>query len=685
MEGTTGLRITDRIDRRGFELRTDSQVDPEPTSTDVFPNVVNAAVDVSVDRLTVPASPSVYIYDDDQEPLGDFQEYSTRRLGDGRFYIQLETVLKLYVSVEGPLRIVRHPDSTSLTLPDTATVTLGIRRHEDRPVGTITTTTEPCDIMRALSHLGSSLMTTGPRRSYPSLRGHPPAIELGDGFGVPDDIDAPTTGITIELPPDLERAYVAAPLSRYLPARLVPGDHPRLVTDEGFARDLAGATGYEAEVERVLKQTFFMDCLAREEITTETTVEQNRVADRLPIDVKRAGELPPAERLERYLEPDFETIAEYVPRWKLVAHVQPSPRWVEVLPYLMNDLAVITTAGTAERRRMEPTPGTTDGSARDRAVRSSGNAEAVWGVSDPTFVEVEEADSVEQAWVGEGIPIGASKSVPEAFRNRMSREESDDQNLRIEVVCNDDGMLDEGFAVGEVYGSRDDLPFDVSIHKDLSSERFRTLLTDDIDFLHYVGHIDETGFECSDGSVDARELESVSVDSFVLNACHSYAQGLALIHRGAIGGVVTLDEVVNSGAIRVGKTMARLLNLGFPLRPALSIARQRSIFGGQYLVVGDGNFDIARGLGQNFAEVRTTPDGFKLSVTSYPTRIAGLGSIFNPANSRPGDDWYLIGSRHIEYAINRNELSRYLDTEVQPILFDGDFTWSDRIDLEDRT
>ncbi len=684
LEGVAGVRVSDRIERRGVDLRTSTPVNPEPAGCDQFPYSVDAAVAITTDYIGLQESPSVYLYDRSGSPLDDLGIEAHRELDDGSYFIQLESSLKLYLLVDQPLMIERESDMTAVSLAESDRILLGARRHHDRPTGTITTTEDPSDVMSALSHLGSALKTNSPRRSFSSLRGHPPAIELGQELSVPDVVDKPDSGITIELPPDLSAAYVAAPLAQYLPAELVEGGRARIVTEGGFVHGLRGGRGFEAEVERVLKQTFFLDCVTREGISDRVTVEQERVADGLPFDLESVRNLSPAARLERYLDTPFGSIRDFVPKWKLVAHVEPTPERVEVVPFLTDDLAVIRTPDTPAKPPTETTS-VTDGAlpgAWDTSARRRG--EAVDADESQRFVDVEPSNSVEQAWVGDGIPIGASKAVPEAYLNRINREPSDER-LRIVVVCNDEGMLEERDAASEVYGSREDFPFDVTVYEHLTTDKFRKVLASDVDFLHYVGHIDDDGFECADGSVAASELDEVAVDSFVLNACRSYEQGLALIERGAVGGVVTLDQVLNSGAVRVGKTMARLLNRGFPLRPALQIARNRSIIGNQYLVLGDGNFDIApsEGLGSTLARLQTTDGGYDFALLCYPNRFAGLGSVFRPAHGGPADSLYLVSSRVSNLPMDDEEIRTYLDTQVQPVLFDGELTWSDEVELEE--
>jgi hypothetical protein len=48
-------------------------------------------------------------------------------------------------------------------------------------------TTDAEDVMMAILTFRSALKTTSPERSFPTLRGHPPAIELNDRLEIPDD------------------------------------------------------------------------------------------------------------------------------------------------------------------------------------------------------------------------------------------------------------------------------------------------------------------------------------------------------------------------------------------------------------------------------------------------------------------------------------------------------------------
>ncbi len=131
------------------------------------------------------------------------------------------------------------------------------------------------------------------------------------------------------------------------------------------------------------------------------------------------------------------------------------------------------------------------------------------------------------------------------------------------VVCNDAEMTDE--IVDELYGFRDLVEFDVTIDYNRTMTELRGALKSSVDLFHYIGHVDESGFLCADGSLDVQTLDNVGIKTFFLNACSSYEQGMALIEGGSTAGVVTLANVANKTATRVGRTFAGLLNIGFSL------------------------------------------------------------------------------------------------------------------------
>jgi hypothetical protein len=291
-------------------------------------------------------------------------------------------------------------------------------------------------------------------------------------------------------------------------------------------------------------------------------------------------------------------------------------------------------------------------------------------------VSPERTDSLEQAWVGAETPFGASKATTKAYQNRLGRT-AKEGDIDITVVCNDPEMASEEGVVDDAYGDRDELPFDVTLERGLSTEELRTTLEVDHDFLHYIGHIDAEGFRCPDGYLDARELDAVGLDAFLLNACTSYEQGMTLIEAGSIGGIVTLSDVINSGAVRIGRAVARLLNRGFPLNVALDIARDESLVGSQYTVVGDGGFAItqAESLTPLLYELERDGDEFTVELYGYPTSQFGMGTVLTPFLEGSTES-YLNSGKIDSFTLDVDEARQFLERENVPTRVDGQLRWS---------
>ncbi|PSQ10127.1 hypothetical protein BRC93_10535 [Halobacteriales archaeon QS_5_70_15] len=676
------ISVHDHIERRRYGLVAEPPVELREVDTERFIYPIDTAVAFEAERISLPYDAYTAVRNSDGETLVWLQILDEHEFGSGTYFVEIDGAIKLYFRVEGPITVSAEPKERVIELENAGAILLGARSYHERPATTITTTEDPVDLMRAISHLSSALKTTTPDRSYPSLRGHPPELELGNRFEVLSTVTTPDTGVRIEVPPTVESIFPVASLAYYLGAELVPGIEPRIVAD-GFDHPLESpGIGFERSVERALKRTLFLDCVTRSESSQNPSLHEGRVfGERVSLSFGELFDASPGERLSAYFEVPYESMEPLLPRWKLTAHVKPEAVHASVLPFLVDDLAVIRTPNGNVSAASDA-----ESAAVDAYMRSDGGIPAGSRSEDASrpVVEPGETDSIEQAWVGEETPIGASKAMVEAYRNRVTREPREG-DIDVVLVCNDDEMNDELDSVEGTYGSREEVPFNVTTYRHLTPDRLALVLESDIDFLHYVGHIDQDGFECDGGALDAASISDVGVDSFFLNACSSYDQGVELIRRGAIGGAVTLDDVINTGALRVGRTMAGLLNCGFPLRPALDIAREQSIVGSQYIVVGDGNLDIAHaeGLVPELFDLWEHEDDmmWNVDVTTYPTGHANVGSIYKPeVDAR--DRCFLVGSRDMSFEVPSERLKQTSGMTVMPVRVNGSLMWTDQVDYD---
>ncbi|WP_435153082.1 hypothetical protein [Haladaptatus sp. DFWS20] len=556
-------------------------------------------------------------------------------------------------------------------------VTLGARSLHKQPAGTITVPDDIDATMGAVSLLGSALKTTSPERSFPSLRGHPPTIERADEFSVSGGITPPDTGVELVVPPTREYVYPATSLAYYLGAEVVSGTNPRLVVDE-FEHSLDGKAGYEVTVGRTLQQVFFLDCLTRTEgLYRPRLHERQQVESRVDLDFAALYDTPLVERLRDYLAVPFETLEPHIPEWPLTTDVIPTPQNVEMLPFVADDLSLVRCPTTPTKKPTRPSPATIGEFCRSSATESSA----------PTpgrqVVEPKPAETIEHAWVGDGCPLGSNKVTVESRRRRIERTAPEQSNIQIRVVCNDENMKAEG-TVKELYGFRELVEYDVDIEYDLTTNELRDLLARPIDFLHYIGHVDHEGIQCSDGILDTRDIDDVAVRTFLLNACRSYEQGSELIAKGSHAGVVTLSDVSNHAATKVGRTLARLLNVEFPLRVALSIARKQMLSGHQYVTVGDGGTALCQpqsGMCYH-AHVTRNEESYLFDLRSYTTQLCAIGA-HTAINLDAAEYKYLSSGTFDTFERTADELDGFFELESMPIEYDDTLYWSDDIATSD--
>ncbi|WP_458189889.1 hypothetical protein [Haladaptatus sp. NG-WS-4] len=677
-----GLAIFDPIENARFELYTSESITLKSTTTADFYFPVDTAVQFDAAVIEIPKLVSTIVRTQDGTMVTDATTSGNQTLSSGAYLLELSsTPMKLYIAVEGALELCPGETSVTVRFDGFRPVRIGARSFHERPVGTITVTDDIDDAMRALSLLGSALKTTTCERSFPTLRGHPPLIERGNEFTVPGGIERPKTGVKLVLPPERKYVYPTASVAYYLGAELVAGAGPRLVAN-GFEYPLDGSNGYETTVNRVLQQVFFLDCLTRTEGYYEVELhERTQVEPLVDLDFADLYGRPLPEQLEAYLSVPFETLDPYVLDWHLTTDVVPTVENLPALPYFADELSLLRTPRDPARHTPEPTPDIFDEFTRSALTAGdfTRSTSESWAWDDDEIFQIESADTIEHAWVGNGYPIGANKVTLESLRREVERTPPDDSALKIHVVCNDHEMAEEN-VVGQFYGLRDLITFDVSIHEETTTADLAALFEADADFIHYIGHVDEDGFRCADGYFDARSLGDVNVDAFLLNACHSYEQGATLIEKGSRGGVVTLAEVINSSATKVGRALARLLNSGFSLRAALSIAKDEVVVGTEYITIGDGGLTLCEGDSGAPMMYRVERDGdeFILEHCAFPASVYGLGSF---GTSEIGDPSirYLLSDPMTEFQLTREELDTVLDLELLPVKTDGKLYWSDEL------
>lgn len=655
-----GLMIVDPIERRQCLLKTDSGLSPRPTTTNKIPYPMDSAVEITTDGFTISSSNVVYVRDSDWALIDEVRLNERLDLSEDEYVIDISTGIKLYVTAESEVRIRNENEKTAIKFGRTIPATVSARSHHTNPETTITTTTEPTDVMEAVSMFGSALKTTGSERSYPTLRGHPPTITVGNEFNIPDELTLPNTGVRIEVPPTLRHAFVVAPLAYYLAAKVVPGTTPRLVTDSGFSHSLESNDGVGTIVSRVLQQIFLFDCIVRTEGTTPIQLyERQELESILEFNIEEIYGQSLENQLEAYLSIPFAKIAPYLPEWRLETELKTIPEHIGFLPFAVADLGTIS----VENKVSAPTQ-----TAFQRISTSTTDG------SEPV--------TASQSWQ-DGYTELTSTILLSAFDNGLDQTPRDGP-LEIVVVCNDQAMCDELVTVYSTYGNRDDLPFDITLFQDLTTTELEKVLSRKSDFLHYIGHIDSDGFRCSNGQLDAANVKKVGAKAFLLNACQSHDQGLQLIEAGSISGIVTLDTVANKEAVQIGRTISSLLNYGYSLYAALDITRMETDLGNQYQIIGDGKKTITQpetGLWSIYS-IDTNSKEITISIKSYSGNREQKGSLFIPYLESV-DEYYISPNQIDPISVEKPQLVKFINSDRFPVLLNGQFQWSDEIKLSD--
>lgn len=671
------IRVSDAVGHEQTVLHTDQACSLTPTTVD-FPFRVTDAVETTISGFEIPTMSALYIRDTAGRMLFSAEGDCEHTLPVDDYYIELTTSMKLYVEVTSSISIDADSDQMRVSFDAPTQVTFGSRSPRNRPPETVTTTTDPEDVMTALSCLGEGILADSPDRSYPTIRGHPPEITLGSELDVPANLNPHDSEVVFELPPRIEALYPVVPLVYYLNLAIEPGETPRLVVD--------GETLYETSVDELssvvkdlLPHIFMLDCLARRAgFYPFEIAAHERVADDLPFDPADYYDRRLAEQLKAYLEVPFETLKPHLPQWSVTAHAEPDIEHVTAMPYLAAQLAFIDCTTY---------PRVTGDDARKASMQAfvvdNQSTRATTDVFDKeaAFVDLSpDSRTVSDIWVGSDIPLRANKFIAEGYQNRHRREPVETTAITVTIVCNESWMGGEATSVEELYGAREELPFDVRTHERLRRKELADILRQDTDFFHYIGHAEPQGLQCTDGFLDVESVSSIGTDAFFLNACQSYRQAAAFVEAGAIGGIATLSDVIDEPAATVGRTTARLLNQGFSLRDALTIARERSFTGGQYLTVGDDSVTLAPAASDlsNRCIVTKHNDDYELLIRSYPTNTYGQGSMFI-TQADTDNKKHLPGTLIGPYNLSREELVDFLELQDVPVEFEGEFYWASEL------
>lgn len=603
------------------------------------------------------------------------------RLPKDSYLIQVETTIAAYVRFESEAILLRHPETgeVRLSFPVATPVTVGFRSRVRHPIGRLVVPPTIEGVATAVTHFSAAHTTTSPDRSYPTLRQHPPLLEFGEEYRLPQSIQGRTveTGIELWLPRELSTLYVAAPLAFYLQAsiNLERRSSPRLVAPAaGIDHVLKADSSLPYEVADLLRRVFFLDCLVRNEGRFGTKLAEQPALDALEIDAEWTYEASPSERLATYLEAPFKLIDKQLPDWHLAMHVDPTMEFAPVLPHFLDRLSLVypATADPLERRELI----TRSLDELYRVARSTRHSER----GEP--VDLLQADFHRgrvHGWLAAGMPIDVFKALTEAYDHRFDHLGRSSAPVSVTVVLNDADMRDEQATVSEIYRKRSKrLSIDIEIEQQLECDELAAVFERPTDFVHYIGHCDGGGLQCTDGQLHVEHLDQCRAQTFFLNACRSYHAGLELVRKGSVAGAVTLRDVIDEQATKVGTVFARLLIHGFSIDHALRLARRCAVMNKLYAAVGDGTHRLSQGDDTYpvITEVRhVASDTLEVQTDMFSSR--DIGGVYQ-SYLQSSETHTLVGNQ-TTHTVSATTLCDYLSKAELPVLYQGQLHWSDEL------
>lgn len=690
----TGLALRDNIHNRRVVVHTPRSVTPERVDGTPFLFPVEEAASVRTSALTVAGLAAAFVRD----PLSGDIETALTGTGETAVAHEDSRLLELQTSVRTYLRIPAHtttsieatPSDVTISFDGPREVAVGVRSQHSRPIGEVTTTTDPEDVMAAVAAFGAALQTRSPERSWPTLRGHPPRLTVGDELSIPDRLARPDVDVTVGVPRELGAVYAVAPLAFYLGARVEPASTPHVAAGgsrlASFSREHLGR-----EAGAFLRHAFTLDCVVRSaglyDVEVAACQRLGEALDRVPADWRRLYEASPVERLRAYADLPREPVLDAAPRWRHEVFVEDSPQPIEHLSFLADDLAVVR-----ELPDDEPDPAPVLSQSVDQFLRDVADdreRERGGGLAVDEFVGVPETDAGETSYAGSGVPVGGAKLLREAYGARFDRSPAED--ISVQVVCNEDDMWAE-YSEFPLYGNRDALEFDVSVTRNATREELAAVLASagSADFFHYIGHVrDGTRFVCADGELGFGEVASTVTPPqvFLLNGCSSYELGRAFVEAGSQAGIITLRPVGNDSAMLIGQSVARLVNQGFSPRSALEVVQQYGRADDRYLVLGDGGHEVAQSesgvpVVAHLASLPASADdaAYEFALETFPPANDGLGVVYTPNIETVTS--VLGGGFTATERVTAGEAASFVDLDYRmPVVLDGSLTWSTLTDL----
>ena len=594
----------------------------------------------------------------------------------GESLVRFSTMPRVFVRFDGSASLRRpDPETVVLEFPDPTVVTVLLRSNVDEADHHLQITKQVGDVAAALSAASVANERTSPDRTWPTTRNHPPEITVGPSLSIPEATvdERPDTGIDLRVPPDLRYLITGASLIHYLGATVTVASGPPELRSNQWHYELPKLPEYQTTVNSLLRRVFFLDCLARSAGPHGGELSEVELLSELGLDAAALYEAPLADRVRRYLDAPFESVSGELPDWHLAVYVEPSFEHVPTLPHLLERLPAIYLPSSRELTKSEWIQLSLDEGYEEQTLTRVQRE-----ISNVDLVKPELKPAHFHGWLAPDVPIDVFKTFPEAYDNRDAY--IDDGPLSVVAVLNNAEMRSEHDAAVRHYNSRvRELNLDLTVRENVRTDELARIFESRSDLVHFIGHRDDRGLECADGFLSLASLDESNAQSFFLNACGSYYEGVELIRKGSVAGAVTFEAVTDKQAAEVGTTFARLLMNGYSIERALDKARQQVMTPKDYAVVGDGTHVLTQGDNTVPPDIllREADDGYRLQYGQISPRLPGSEAQEKVPGQETGT--HLITSERC-YNLSSSQVAEALSLMNNPIIYNGKLLWPSEFD-----
>lgn len=528
-------------------------------------------------------------------------------------------------------------------------VRVGVRSMVDRPGETVRVPATVEGLARAVSTFRTGLRTTGPDRSWPTYRTHPPRVEFTDGAvdlaGLP--AAGPHTGVTLAVPRQASTLLAAAPLVYYLGATVTVETRDRPVLrapTADYRRSFSAGPAHQREFARLLYRTHRLDYLVRAAGPHGSDGKEERLlADRgidpgAALDREACYEAGVAERLARYAAVDADVLSVF-PAWSRATVLPPEVRAGRALPYLsVAPEAVYTPRAVEGVERSAPWAG---------SPPLAGDEALVWPRPGPEGERL-------LCWAADGTVDDRGPGWFAATPGDRVRDRPENTGTVEVLVAAGDGV--DPAAVEEYVAARGaETGLSTAVHRAGATATDQKRATGEpVDVLVYAGETPPG--DALEGGVDA-EIAVVS------------APGARAAARGLVDGGVAAAVAVEAGpAAETGLVAAGLLCHGATAADAAWLAPRVGADSANVTAIGDGTRTLPGvGLGLFVCE----NDDTGATGHTYPNVEGGVGSLFDGVGRESEAGLFgLVLERSFQ-----TDLQTELDEQDMPVVHDGDLYW----------